>query len=281
MNDELKRSHVILNLGAGVQSTTLYLMALHGELHFDKAIFADVGEEPESVHKHLAWLKTLGGPEIVTVSQGKLGEDLKKGQNGHGGRSVSIPAFTSHTEGVRVGMVRRQCTSEYKIKPIERWLKRELLKLAPGSRVPKDVTVSQIYGISLDESARALRIKANTVGHWRKPVFPLIDRWMTRAACITWIKSHGYPVPPRSACVFCPYKTDREWLRLRTDDAAGWNRAVEIDRALRLPGVAANRRTKQKLYVHDSCRPLEEVHLSDKDRGQIGFWSECEGMCGN
>jgi hypothetical protein len=45
----------ILNLGADVQSTTLYLMACAGEIHFDVAIFADTQDEPQVVYRHLEW----------------------------------------------------------------------------------------------------------------------------------------------------------------------------------------------------------------------------------
>jgi len=54
----------VLNLGAGVQSTTLYLMSMSGEVRpFDVAIFADTGEEPQAVYKHLEWLQSLKGSQ--------------------------------------------------------------------------------------------------------------------------------------------------------------------------------------------------------------------------
>lgn len=48
----------VLSLGAGVQSTTLTLMAAHGIVGPmpDLAIFADTGWEPASVYEHLRWL---------------------------------------------------------------------------------------------------------------------------------------------------------------------------------------------------------------------------------
>lgn len=50
----------VLSLGAGVQSTTLALMAAHGEIGPmpDCAIFADTGWEPAAVYEHLAWLRS-------------------------------------------------------------------------------------------------------------------------------------------------------------------------------------------------------------------------------
>ncbi len=68
----------ILNLGAGVQSTTLYLWAIDGQLEIDRAIFADTGDEPESVYKHLDFLLSLNGPpiDIVKACENSLGDNL-------------------------------------------------------------------------------------------------------------------------------------------------------------------------------------------------------------
>ena len=63
-----KREFHILNLGAGVQSTTLYLMACRGEFRCDVAIFADTGDEPKAVYEHLEWLKSLEGDIIEAVT---------------------------------------------------------------------------------------------------------------------------------------------------------------------------------------------------------------------
>lgn len=278
----------ILNLGGGVQSTTLYLMAVRGEIApIDCAIFADLGEEPKSVYAHMEWLKSLGGPTIHVVSAGILGNDIIRGINSTGqpmvftksrNRFASIPAFTAQKEGEPIGKIRRQCTAEYKILPIERFIRRELLGLQKGQRIKTKLT--QLFGISLDEAGRATRIKANSP-HWSEPKFPLCDKMMTRADCVKWLESFGVPHQvPRSACVFCPYKSNNEWLLLRETDADGWNRAVQIDDALRVDGTICNRNLNERLYLHKSCRPLKEVHLTDNERGQSAFNFECEGGCG-
>jgi hypothetical protein len=60
------REYHVLNLGAGVQSTALFLLAREPDpkVRFDLAIFADTGEEPSAVYKHLGYLRSLGNPEI-------------------------------------------------------------------------------------------------------------------------------------------------------------------------------------------------------------------------
>jgi hypothetical protein len=280
----MKHLHV-LNLGAGVQSTTLYLMFLHGELtpQLDCAIFADTGEEPNPVYRHLMWLKSLGGPPIIVRSAGRIGNDLVDGRNSTGQRFASIPAYTTDVPGQPKGMIRRQCTREYKLEVIERAIRRDLVGLKPREWFPtKDVFVNQYIGISADEMGRALRVRSRFAGmFWSKPIFPLIERLMTRNDCKQWLKKFGVPHEvPRSACVFCPYHSNDEWAWLRDNDPQGFARAVEVDEALRIPGSIVNRNLQQQLFVHRSCVPLKEAHIDKPENQQRGFYEECEGLCG-
>src|SRR5687767_9255899 len=95
----------------------------------DYAVFADTQEEPEAVYAHLEWLRSLGGPLILINSAGKLGDDLIHGKNSTGQRFASIPAFTSAVPGQAGGMLRRQCTAEYKIQVVERVIRRQVVGL--------------------------------------------------------------------------------------------------------------------------------------------------------
>ena len=96
----MKSEYHILSLGAGVQSTTLYLMFVRGELRpqIDYAIFADTQDESQAVYRHLEWLKSLCGPEIVVRTAGCLSSDLESGRRPQGtgnARFSAIPAFTT------------------------------------------------------------------------------------------------------------------------------------------------------------------------------------------
>jgi hypothetical protein len=280
----------ILSLGAGVQSTTLYLMFLRGILtpQIDCAIFADTGEEPTPVYRHLEWLKSLNGPRILVRSVGKLGEDLKYGRNSAGRSFASIPAFTTDLPGTPKGMLRRHCTKEYKLEVIEQTIRHEIIGLKPRQWFPREeVHVRQYIGISFDEAGRAARVRLRFAGTpWATPVFPLLEREMTRAMCQARLKSFRVPHEvPRSACVFCPYRSNDEWRWLRDHDAIGFQRAIEIDAALRTQGNIVNRNLEHKLYVHRSCVPLAEASLekpeSSRDQMFLGFYQECDGLCGN
>ena len=181
------KTYRILNLGAGVQSTTIALMGIQNWHYWlcteplpypavgliDYAIFADTQEEPQAVYGHLEWLKAQCErffPVLVRTA-GKLGDDLikgipirNKGPVFNETRFVSIPAFLAQAEGERDGMIPRQCTSDYKVAVIERTIRREILKLEPRQRVPTDSEITQLMGLSYDEGGRIMRVKAAKQG---------------------------------------------------------------------------------------------------------------------
>lgn len=175
-------------------------MAREGRFPCDIAVFADTGEEPAAVTRHLAWLQSLGTPPILVRSAGRLGDDMVHGR-GPAKRFVSVPAFTLGDAG-RVGRVPRQCTRDYKIDVVERAIRRDVLGLAPGRRCPPGVTVVQYFGISADEAGRAARAKTRFAEKkWTVPAYPLLDLGWTRRDCLTWLAGRTpHPAPGRRAC---------------------------------------------------------------------------------
>lgn len=303
----------VLNLGAGIGSTTLFMLSHHGEIPpYDACIFADTGEEPAPVMRHLAWLQSLQRPRIIVGSAGRLGDDLIKGTNADGkssksGRFSSVPLFTSiHHEdrqgpatGCDTGRVPRQCTNEYKIEVVERVIRRELLGLKPRQRAPKGVLVRQHFGLSDDEGLRIRKVKERFAGgkragsRWQEPVFPLAVLGMTRDHCIAYLAPRVPHQTPRSACTFCPYRDNTGWLWLKENDPEGWARAIEVDRAIRDPKSALCVSMRSALYLHRKCIPLEMVDVEAEAReearkrrtGQRDLFgileSDCiAGMCG-
>lgn len=270
MANEKKRLRV-LSLGAGVQSSTLALMIAHGEIDpVDCAIFADTRWESDATYEWLDWLEQQLPFQVHRVSAGDIRENILRGINTTGGRFVSIPFFTRGQDGAN-GIGRRQCTSEYKIKPI-RAKKRDLLGYKPRARIPHG-SVETLIGISLDE---AIRMKPSR-DKWDVNRWPLIDKRMTRDDCLAWMRRHGYPLPPKSSCLGCPYHSNNEW-RLIKANSSEWNEVVQIDRMIREPA----RGMRGRQYMHSSRVPLEDVDLSTaSDHGQMdAFGNECEGMCG-
>lgn len=265
----------IISLGAGVQSTVMALIAEHGEIEKpDCAIFADTASEPDGVYEHLDWLEKQLSYPVHTVGEGNLWQDTLGGVNSTGNKFISIPAYTTQGERVKEGRLRRQCTREYKIKPIARKA-RNLLGYEKGQRIPPG-SVKMWIGISTDE---AVRMKPSQE-RWIENCWPLIDLRMSRHDCMIWFE-RNYPGRKltKSACVFCPYHNDAEWRRMKEDDPKSWRDAVTFDKAIR---EDKRGKVKENLFLHRSLKPLDEVDLSTaEDHGQLNFFNnECEGMCG-
>ena len=266
----------VLSLGAGVQSSTLALMAAHGEVTPmpDCAIFADTQAEPKAVYEWLDWLETQLPFPVHRITKGSLMiEQLTTNtyETSPTGRGASLPYFSDNSG--RAGMLQRQCTKEYKIEPQERFLRRNLLGLAPRQRAPKIHTVDHWYGISLDEIQRC---QIEFVMPWKRNVYPLVEKRMTRGHCIEWMVAKGYPVPPRSSCLVCPFHSDAEWARIK--DTPEWAQVVEFDKTIRHNG----RKDKPGgLYLHRELKPIDEVDFTTPESaGQMSMLDECGGVCG-
>jgi hypothetical protein len=147
--------------------------------------------------------------------------------------------------------------------------------------MPEGVRVVQYFGLSDDEPRRVSKVKNRFIGHrWAEGRFPLFDLEVTRGDCVAYLEEQDIPHKvPRSACVFCPFRSNHEWRLLRDNDSAGWARALEMDEALRRPGTVANRNLEQSIYLHRSCLSLVEVDLDERDLSGGVVGGECEGMC--
>ena len=280
----------LISLGAGVQSSAMALMAAHGEITPmpDGAIFADTQSEPKPVYRHLDWLETRLPFPVYRVTAGSLRDEILGATRGEQRMDARPPFYVENG-----GMLKRQCTQDYKLLVIERQV-RALLGLKKGVRWPNKIRVEQWIGFSIDEASRMKPAVLIQKRHGKKfavphPTikirWPLIERDVSRVGCLSWMTSHGYPDPPKSACTFCPYHDDAMWARMQRDDPESFAEAVEVDAAIR-NGVKDRQNMKPlstaKWYVHRSLIPLDQVSfVKAKDTRQPNmFENECEGVCG-
>lgn len=263
----------VLSLGAGVQSTTLALMAARGELGEmpDCAIFADTGAEPAGVYRHLEWLVGVLPFPVHMVSAGDLRAELLAASQGVNGAYGRPPFFVLNADA-SIGMTRRQCTQDYKLEPIRKKV-RELIGLVPRQRGPKTEVVEQWIGISTDE---IIRLKSSRCTYIMNR-HPLIEARMSRRDCLRWLAERQYPTPPKSACTFCPYHSNAMWRDMRDNDPESWADACLVDDALR----SGRFPFKGDAHLHRTCKPLRDADLGAPDAVSVfGFENECEGMCG-
>jgi hypothetical protein len=316
----------ILSLGAGVQSSTMALMASEGLIlpMPSGGIFADTGDEPKSVYNWLEWLIPKLVFPVFKVSKGRLSEHALRVRIRKDGKGSWVPSGVPHysinSDG-SLGHGPRQCTSDFKLIPIQKqqrsmvldrmpewrrkhktalkeisvhekalaiWKRVKKLGQNPGQLPPRpnsaweecqaDALVIAWIGISIDEASR---VKPSRDPYIRNR-YPLIELGHSRRSCLLWMKLQGFPEPPRSACVFCPYKSDDEWIRLRDEEPAEFAKACAFDHAYRAAKILTVSKKGFMPFIHDSRKPLDQVVFdpSTPDRQINLFNNECEGMCG-
>jgi len=270
----------LISLGAGVQSSTMALMAAKGEIGPmpAAAIFADTQAEPASVYQWLDWLEKQLPFPVYRVTAGSLTTTaLTVNTNKKTGKAYLrklIPAYTLNPDGSK-GLLGRDCTLDHKIQPLTKKA-RELGKIKHGQ---KHIGVIQWIGISLDEVSR---MKPSRLP-WSQHRWPLIELEMSRHDCFRWMEKNGFPKPPRSACVYCPFHSDHEWRRLKTEEPSAFADAVKFEKDLQ--ALHANHEGGGKIkslpFLNKRLVPLDQIDFSDDPRqGYLDFINECEGMCG-
>lgn len=274
----------IISLGAGVQSSTMALMAAHGEITPmpDCAIFADTQGEPKAVYEWLDWLESKLPFKVHRVSKGNLWEAAVKVRRTKDGErtyiKTAIPVHMTTRAGEKAGIQMRTCTMNYKIAAINDKM-REIIGMR---RIQKKhgKLVNVWIGISSDEARRA---KPNVLS-WVTSKWPLLEHGMSRADCLAWMEEKGYPYPPRSACIFCPFRDDDSWLALSPEE---FSEVVEKEKEMQV-AYASTTEIEAIPFFHHSRIPLSEVKLvagvkkeRDNKTNQLSLFSnECEGMCG-
>ena len=257
----------IMSFGGGVQTVAMALMALNGDLPMpDHAIFSDPGWEVEDTYAYLSWFIPYceeRGMKFHVVENG----DIRKLTVTPGKRWVTMPFFSKNEDG-RKGMLMRQCTSEFKIVPVYKTV-RKVMGLKPRQRTKNPCNLW--LGISIDE---VTRMKPSRVGYVTN-AFPFIDNNISRANCLAYIDKCGLPLPPKSACIGCPYHSDIFWQNLKNNRPKEFEDACDFDRNIR---HIKRKGLQNEMFLHSLMKPLSEI---DFTQGQVDlFENECEGYCG-
>ena len=270
----------VISLGAGVQSSTMALMASRGELldiQVDFAIFADTQDESKKVYDWLDWLEGQLSFPVYRVTKGRLSDrslEMRVTKDGRRFSKTDIPLYTLSKNGSEGMIPFRSCTADFKIKPILK----ELRSRCGIRRGQKIATITSLIGISYDEQQRMKDSRdAWVVNRW-----PLVELRMRRYDCLDWMKRKGYPEPPRSSCVYCPFHSDKEWRRLQSEEPEEFQKAVKFEKDLQM-AKKNSENFHSTPFLHQSRKPLDEIDFrSDVERGQglLDFQDECDGMCG-
>lgn len=199
----------ILSFGGGVNTVALLLLLEQREVVYEGVVFADTeGEWPETY----AYLKTYVLPfcqendisfNIVHADKEKLGV-------------TSLEEWCLKNESTPSRM-HRWCTDRWKIRAI-----REFVRERFGRAIC-------LMGIDYDEVHRMHQPHYAQI----RSEYPLVEWKMTRLYCQNVIESHGWPVPSKSGCFFCPFQRNDVWRELFLTHPELYERAEFVERSNR------------------------------------------------
>ena len=187
----------------------------------------------------------------------------------HLDEQIESGEITDTTE-TRTGMLRRQCTADYKIRPIQKKIK----ELVPDVNFKNPII--QWIGFSIDE---VQRMKPSRV-KYLKLRYPLIELRFSRQTCIDWLLEQGFPVPSRSSCIGCPYHSAEEWTDLTDDE---FQSVIDFENGVRKIGLTHPNRdlpyADNRVFLHRSLTPIEERPFENTDNDLHLKENACGGGC--
>lgn len=252
----------VISLGAGKQSSYMLINALEGKygVRPDLAIFSDTGCEPKYVYEYLEWLKSYVKKkhdfDIVTVSAGNLQQDVI---DYIGGKKRRVAMLPLRLEGD--GMVMRQCTADYKIAPLRKYLQ----------KIRGDKRIRLWIGISLDEMERAKVSNVKYIENY----YPLLENRISIDQILYFFEHEKLPEPGKSACLICPFHSFAYWSIMKRWNRPEFDSACDFDDKIRnYPGL------ERRSYLSNQLRPLRDVDFSQHPSIFPEMIEECHGMCG-
>lgn len=251
----------VFSSGGGVQSIAALVLSAQGVIDFPTHIFANVGDDSEHpdtiryVEEYAKPYAAANGIEFlevrrikngapVTIYQEVLDETIK-------GIPIPIRSSDPKLDGAP-GL--RGCTKHFKAIPVSRETKRR------GATPAAPAVVG--LGISLDERQRMSMSRIA----WQVFEYPLIDLRMTRDMCESVIRNVGLPVPPKSACWFCPFLRFSRWREMKEREPSVFMNAVVFELDI---NAKQARNGKPPVYLTRFGKPLDRV--VDHEQAMMDF----------
>lgn len=264
----------ILSCGAGMQSTALALMACANKLIRDKRIeaekfefkymekvpiydailFCDLGLEPAWVYSQVYFIQQAcewaGIPFYILESN--LYKDYIKDFGNK--RVVSIP-FWSVDESGKKGKMMRNCTLDYKISIMQKFVRQQLLGYKKGQRTkPEDIKAHEMHlGFSKEEERRC---KENPHKMFVNK-FPLCEMGLERKDNYAYIKDIWGLETKASACCFCPFHTNYFFKFIKKNNKEEYEKTLEFDQILE--DKQKDTKIRSKLYISKSRKRIKDL----------------------
>jgi len=305
----------VFSYGGGVQSTAALVLAAQGVIDYPTFLFCNVGrdsEDPKTLdyfHQYaLPYARKHGITLLELHKRDRAGQIVTL--YGHltkpDSRSIGIPVRMNNSGAPG----KRSCTYDYKIAVVDRWCRKsswiEHIKwmksvfmkrygfTEPITKEDFPTFIADLphffdlyqpievgLGISLDEFTRVKPNMDPETIYWKVNTHPLIfevPKPLTRQDCMNIIQEAGLPIPPKSACWFCPFHALSKWQQMRKSEPDLFWKAVALEAFLneRRRGLGMD-----EVWLTRLLRPLDEATTA-LDQAELLYLAEeeeCEGYC--
>lgn len=238
-------------------------------LDFPIHIFANVGDDSENPDT-LAYIRDYARPfaEQNGIQYIEL-QPKKRTLRQHvmqSKRSVPLPiVLQPKKKGASPAHGNRSCTTDYKIKPLDRYVRKDL----------KFEAYTVGIGFSTDEWHRATNAKNTML--WRTPEYPLLTLRLSATDCQKIIEFVGLPIPPKSACFFCPFQKRERWQELHDQQPWLYADAVAMEQYTHANQAACG---KPLAYFSKTMIPLAELVVTQQTTMDVALYETCDsGGC--
>lgn len=116
------------------------------------------------------------------VRNGNINDSILTGKNPEGRQFIGMPVYGIKPDG-KAYIGAWQCTKQFKLKPIHRYLRNEYLK-APTNKAIRDTEVRMWLSISRDDASR----QKPSSESWITNVYPLLERDYSREQMKMWFE---------------------------------------------------------------------------------------------
>lgn len=193
---------LVVAYGLGVDSTAMLVGMQRRGIVPNAILHADTGGEKTETYAYLpviqAWLAAHDMPPVVVVRN--VVTDFKNYPPYH---TLEENCLTNGTlPSVAFGFQMKSCSLKWKAAPQHRWLKRHEDALDCWSSGGKVVRAIGFDASPADQKRTYAAAKIDDPLYTF--TYPLQDWGWDRERCKEEIRAAGLPVPPKSACFFCP-----------------------------------------------------------------------------
>lgn len=254
----------ILSCGAGMQSTALALMSCENKVKgniyshvpiYDAVVFCDLGFEPPWVKKQVDFIKEACNNADIPfyIIESNLYADY---MNDFGKSHVSAIPFWSVDENGKKAKMMRQCTVDYKITLIEKFLRYNLLGYRKYQRLkPEDFQAHEMHiGFSYEERRR---INPKELSKLFIKQYPLVDMKWERSDSYKYILEAWGLDTKASACCFCPFHKNYFFEFLRVNYKSEYEKLVKFDKLI--GEMQPHTAIKSKIFISRSRKRIDDL----------------------